>query len=91
LKGCFGAGNREERVRRLGGKSERENEKLKKARSKKRTHRQDPATADGHRANESNLKAVMDQNVDLREQQEKNNGRSEKFINEWTMSIVSYI
>jgi subtilase family serine protease len=28
---------------------------------------------------ESNLKAVMDQNVDLREQQEKNNGLSEKF------------
>jgi hypothetical protein len=28
---------------------------------------------------ESNLKAVMDQNVDLREQHEKNNGLSEKF------------
>jgi hypothetical protein len=38
---------------------------------------------------ESNLKAVMDQNVELREQQEKNNGLSEKFINEWKMSVVS--
>jgi hypothetical protein len=28
---------------------------------------------------ESNLKALMDQNVELREQQEKNNGLSEKF------------
>jgi hypothetical protein len=28
---------------------------------------------------ESNLKAVMDQNVNLREQQEKNNDLSEKF------------
>jgi type II secretory pathway component PulF len=28
---------------------------------------------------ESNLKAVMDQNAELREQQEKNNGLSEKF------------
>jgi hypothetical protein len=28
---------------------------------------------------ESNLRAVMDQNVELREQQEKNKGLSEKF------------
>jgi hypothetical protein len=28
---------------------------------------------------ESNLKGVMDQNVDLREQRETNNGLSEKF------------
>jgi hypothetical protein len=28
---------------------------------------------------ESNLKAVMDQNVELREQHEKNNGLSERF------------
>jgi type II secretory pathway component PulF len=37
---------------------------------------------------ESNLEAVMDQNVDLWEQQEKNNGLSEKLITEWKMSVV---
>jgi LmbE family N-acetylglucosaminyl deacetylase len=31
------------------------------------------------RQHKSNLKAVMDQNVELREQQNKNNGPSEKF------------
>jgi hypothetical protein len=38
LKDSFGAGNREEKVRALHGKSEQKNEKFKKARSKKRTH-----------------------------------------------------
>jgi DNA-binding protein H-NS len=77
LKGCFGAGNRKERVRRLDGKSERENEKVKKARSQLTDEvRQQQVTIGQH---ESSLKAVMDQNVELREQQEKNNAPSEKF------------
>jgi hypothetical protein len=50
LKGCFRAGNREERVRQLDRKSERENEKLKVARSRKQTHRRGHARAGGHRA-----------------------------------------
>jgi hypothetical protein len=33
VKGCFGAGNREERVQALHRKSERKNEKFKKTRS----------------------------------------------------------
>jgi hypothetical protein len=60
-----------EKVQRYG-KSERENEKLKKARSRLTDEvRQQQVDIGQH---ESNLKAVMDQNVDLREQQEKNNG-----------------
>jgi hypothetical protein len=77
LKGCFGAGNREERVRRSDGKSERENEKLKKARSQLTDEVRQRQVAIGQ--HESNLKAAMDENVELWERQEKNNGLSEKF------------
>jgi uncharacterized protein YcaQ len=77
LKDCFGAGNREERVRRLDGKSERQNEKLEKARIRLTDDVRQQQVAIGQ--HEGNLKAVMDQNVELREQQEKNNGLSEKF------------
>jgi hypothetical protein len=59
------------------GKSDRENQKLKKARSPLTDEvRRQQVAIEQH---ESNLKAVMDQNVELREQQEKNNGLSEKF------------
>jgi chromosome segregation ATPase len=70
-----------ERVRRLHRKSERENAKLKKARSRLTDEVRQQQVAIGQ--HESNLKAVMDQNVELRnrlrEQQEKNNALSEKF------------
>jgi hypothetical protein len=65
-----------DRVRRYG-KSEHENEKLKKARSGLTDEVRQQQVAIGQ--HESNLKAVMDQNVELREQHEKNNGLSEKF------------
>jgi hypothetical protein len=64
-------------VRGLHGKSEREKEKSKKARSRLTDEVRQQQVAIGQ--HESNLKAVMDQNVELREQHEKNNGPSEKF------------
>jgi hypothetical protein len=73
----LGAGNREERVRRLDGKSERENKKVTKARSRLTDEIRQQQVAIG--AHESNLKAVMDQNVDLPEQQEKSSGLPDKF------------
>jgi ABC-type histidine transport system ATPase subunit len=74
------------RVRRSDGNSEREKEKLKKARGRLTDEvRQQQVAIWQH---ESNLKAVMDQKVELRGPQEKNNEPSEKFINEWKMSVV---